>query len=130
MRAGLGQPQQRCGRAGLSTAPTFTSRCAMLIECRYWMASPMLFIISEASEAARKPIKAFVGDLQQALSPRLLFRPGAKAYGCNQKCFLYLKPPSPSSDSTDHVFPIKPQAPGFMFYGFGGSVSVLECNGC
>lgn len=32
---------------------TFTSRCAMLIECRYWMASPMLFIISEASEARK-----------------------------------------------------------------------------
>lgn len=31
-----------------------TSRCAMLIECKYWMASPMLFMISDASGAVRQ----------------------------------------------------------------------------
>lgn len=43
-------------------AQTLTSLWAMLIACRYWIASPMLFMISEAS----KVIKQF--GLKQIMS--------------------------------------------------------------
>lgn len=71
-RAGAAWPWH--GQGGLSTAGgarggTFTSRCAMLIECRYWMASPMLFMISEASAAAKKPSEAFPSKLKKASLP-------------------------------------------------------------
>lgn len=72
--AGLGPGTARAGQGG-----TFTSRCAMLIECRYWMASPMLFMISEASEAPKKPSEAFRSKLKRV--PGELYKPAAKEPG-------------------------------------------------
>lgn len=40
-----------------------------MIECRYWMASPMLFMISEASEGAKKPSEAFTSKLKRTPLP-------------------------------------------------------------
>lgn len=51
----------------------------MLIECRYWMASPMLFMISEASEAAKKPSEAFSGKVKRVSGE--LYKPAAKEPG-------------------------------------------------
>lgn len=63
MSSGAGAAWPWHGQGG-AQGGTFTSRCAMLMECRYWMASPMLFMISEASEAAKKPSGAFTSRVK------------------------------------------------------------------
>lgn len=64
MSSGAGAAWPWHGQGG-AQGGTFTSRCAMLMECRYWMASPMLFMISEASEAAKKPSGAFTSRVKK-----------------------------------------------------------------
>lgn len=66
---------------------TLTSLCAMLIACRNWMASPMLFMMSDASEFKGRG-KSYFNELQASRFPLTYAGCGVRVHHCLKNTFI------------------------------------------